>query len=108
MNTIKVAPVNRCLDKKMMIMGFEVPDLLIIFLTMSVLNFLFGSTSLKWLLVWVPSAILAAAVRFSKRGKPENYLVHWLRFQIKPGVLCAFMEPTNLNPPPKLNERNNA
>lgn len=108
MNAIKVAPVSRCLDKKMMIMGFEVPDLLIIFLTISVLNFLFGSTSLKWLLVWVPSATLAAVVRSSKRGKPENYLVHWLRFQIKPGVLCAFLEPTNTNPPPKLTERNNA
>jgi hypothetical protein len=108
MNALKVAPVSRCLDKKMMIMGFEVPDLLIIFLTMSVLNFLFGSTSLKWLLVWVPSATLAAVVRFSKRGKPDNYLVHWLRFQIKPGILCAFLEPTNSNPPPKFNERKNA
>jgi len=108
MSALKVAPVSRCLDKKMMIMGFEVPDLLIIFLTMSILNFLFGSTSLKWLFVWLPSATLAAVIRFSKRGKPEDYLVHWLRFQIKPGVLCAFMEPTNSNPPPKLNERKNA
>lgn len=108
MNALKVAPVSRCLDKKMMIMGFEVPDLLIIFLTMSVLNFLFGSTSLKWLLVWVPSATLAVVVRFSKRGKPENYLIHWLRYQIKPGVLCAFLEPTNTYPPPKLTERKNA
>ena len=107
MNALKVVPVSRCLDKKMMIMGFEVPDLLIIFLTMSVLNFLFGSTAMKWLLVWVPSATLVAVIRFSKRGKPENYLVHWLRFQIKPGILCAFMEPTNTNPPPKLTERKN-
>lgn len=105
MSGLRATPVSKCLDKKMLIMGFEVPDLLVIFLTMSILNFLFGTTSLKWLLVWLPSALLAAIMRFTKRGKPENYLVHWLRFQIKPGVFCAFLEPTNSNTPPKLKER---
>ena len=46
---LKVTEVSRCLDKKMMIMGFEIPDLLFIFLTMSILNFLFGTTNLKLL-----------------------------------------------------------
>lgn len=92
---IKVTEVSRCLDKKMMIFGFEVPDLLFIFLTMSILNFLFGSTNLKLLLVWIPSFALALTVRLAKRGKPDNYLIHWLRFQIKPGVLKAFPEPSS-------------
>jgi hypothetical protein len=97
---LKVTEVSRCLDKKMMIMGFEVPDLLIIFLTISILNFLFGTTNLKWLLVWLPSASLALTIRLTKRGKPENYLIHWLRFQMKPGILKAFPEPTMNVPPP--------
>jgi len=98
---IKVTEVSRCLDKKMMIMGFEIPDLLFIFLTMSILNFLFGSTSLKLLFVWLPSFGLALSIRLLKRGKPDNYLVHWLRFQIKPGILKAFPEPSLNNPPPR-------
>jgi hypothetical protein len=102
---LKATEVSRCLDKKMMIMGFEVPDLLIIFLTISILNFLFGTTSLKWLFVWLPSAALALTIRLTKRGKPENYLIHWLRFQMKPGILKAFPEPTINDPPPTLRKR---
>lgn len=87
---IKTTTVSKCLDKKMIIMGFEIPDLLAIFFTLSVLNFVFGSTSMKLVLVWLPTIALAAVLRVSKRGKPDNYLVHWLRFQIRPGVLSAF------------------
>lgn len=105
---LKVTEVSRCLDKKMMIMGFEVPDLLFIFLTMSVLNFLFGTTDLKWLFVWLPSVAIATTIRLTKRGKPDNYLIHWLRFQIKPGILTAFQDPTNDNPPPTLLKRKSA
>jgi hypothetical protein len=99
---IKATEVSRCLDKKMMIMGFEIPDLLFIFLTMSILNFLFGTTSLKLLFVWLPSLGLALAIRLLKRGKPDNYLVHWFRFQIKPGILKAFLDPSVNNLPPRI------
>lgn len=102
---LKITPVSKCLDKKMTIMGFEIPDLLIIFLTMSVLNFLFGTTNLKWLFVWLPSVSLAAIIRITKRGKPDNYLTHWFRFQIKPGVLSAFPFPTHDQIPPSLKDR---
>ncbi len=105
---LKVTEVSRCLDKKMMIMGFEVPDLLFIFLTMSILNFLFGTTNLKLLFVWLPSAAIALTIKFTKRGKPDNYLIHWLRFQIKPGVLMAFHDPTNQTPAPTLLQRKSA
>lgn len=99
---IQSTPVSRCLDKKMIILGYEVPDLLMIFLTLSILNFLFGMTSMKLVLVWVPTIALALILRLGKRGKPENYMVHWIRFQIKPGYLSAFKEPTEWNPPPSL------
>ncbi len=102
---LKVTSVSKCLDKKMMIMGFEIPDLLFIFLTMSILNFLFGSTSMKWLFVWLPSASLAITLKLTKRGKPDNYLIHWLRYQIKPGILRAFDDPTINKKLPKLKER---
>ena|SRR6185312_2814223 len=99
---IRSSVVSKCLDKKMLVLGFEVPDLLVIFLTLSILNFLFGTTSMKLLLVWAPSIVLAAILKLSKRGKPDNYLVHWLRFQIRPGVLSAFREPSEWQMPPRL------
>lgn len=102
---LKVTEVSRCLDKKMTILGFEVPDLLFIFLTMSILNFLFGTTNLKLVFVWLPSATIAITIRLTKRGKPDNYLIHWLRFQIKPGVLRAFEEPTYTTKPPSLSRK---
>lgn len=105
---LKVTSVSKCLDKKMMIMGFEIPDLLFIFLSMSILNFLFGTTSLKLFFVWLPSASIALTIRLTKRGKPENYLIHWLRYQIKPGKLLAFPDPSHDLVPPKLKERKSA
>ena len=105
---LKMTSVSKCLDKKMMIMGFEIPDLLFIFLTMSILNFLFGSTSMKWLFVWLPSLSLGLTLKFTKRGKPDNYLIHWLRYQIKPGILKAFEDPSICKKPPRLSERKSA
>lgn len=98
---MRVVDVSKCLDKKLMMFGFEVPDLLAVFLCLSTLNFLFGQTSMKLLLVWAPSLALALVLKYGKRGKPEKYLIHWLRFQIKPGVLSAFADPTIEAPPRK-------
>lgn len=104
---LRTTPVSKCLDKKMMIMGFEIPDLLAIFLTLSILNFSFGGTSLKIFFVWLPSIALAITLRLTKRGKPDNFLVHWLRFQIKPGVLSAFPPSTRWKRPPNIKGRSN-
>lgn len=101
---VKTTQVSKCLDKKMIVMGFEIPDLLVIFLTLSVLNYLFGTTSMKWALVWLPSIALALTLRISKRGKPDNFLIHWLRFQIKPGHLSAFQDPSEWALPPRRKE----
>lgn len=97
---LKYTHVSKCLDKKLRIAGFEIPDLLILFLSVSILNFVFGQTDMKLFLVWLPSLLLAALLYFGKKGKPDNYLVHWMRYQFRPGVLRAFPEPTATNIPP--------
>ncbi len=98
---MRTVDVSKCLDKKLTLFGFEVADVLAIFLTLSVLNFLFGQTPLKAVFVWLPSAALALVLRYGKQGKPDKYLVHWLRFQIKPGRLSAFEPPSVWEAPPK-------
>lgn len=98
---LESTPVSKCLDKKTLILGFEMPDLLIVFMLLAVLNFLFGQTNQKLLLVWLPPLVLAAVLRYGKKGKPENFIVHWVRFQISPGVYSAFPESSNSQAIPK-------
>lgn len=94
--------VARCLDKKLMLLGFEVFDVLVIFFVLSVLNFIFGQSSWKLILVWLPTLLLAGILRYGKLGKPDKFLMHWLRYQLKPGSYSAFLTPTNDVPLPKL------
>jgi hypothetical protein len=99
---MRTVQVSKCLDKKLLMFGYEIPDVLAIFLTLSILNFLFGETSMKLLMIWLPTVLLALVLRYGKRGKPDKYLVHWLRFQIRPGHYCAFKRATMDVPPPSI------
>lgn len=102
---MRVVPVSKCLDKHLMLFGFEVVDLLAIFIVLSILNFIFGTSSMKLIMVWLPTVALALVLRFGKRGKPDKYLLHLIRFQIQPGYYSAFKEPTVMEPPPRLKRK---
>ncbi len=97
---LKATPVSRCLDKRLQIGGFEVPDLLAIFFLLSILNFIFGRTDMKLALVWLPTVALAVVLRLGKRGKPDNYLIHLGRYHLRKKTLFAFYEPTHWISPP--------
>lgn len=101
---LKSTPVSRCLDKKLLFFGYELPDVLIIFMLLAVLNLVFGQTEYKFSLVWLPVAALAIFLRIAKRGKPDNYLVHWIQFRVKPRVLNAFPEPSVRISPPTISK----
>jgi hypothetical protein len=97
---LRATPTSKCLDKKLTMLGFEVLDLLLIFFTISILNFIFGKTNFKFFLVWLPSIALILTLKIGKRGKPESFLAHFLRFYFKPKHLSAFHEPSHWTPPP--------
>ena len=101
---IKCTPVSKCLDKKTLLWGFEMADLIIVFMFLAILNFLFGQTDHKLLLVWSPPLIVALVLKYGKKGKPDNYLVHWVRFQLKDGIFSAFKLPSNDKLPPRINK----
>jgi hypothetical protein len=82
--------VTKSLDRKLLIMGFEVVDLLAIFLLLSVLNFVFGNSSYQLFLVWLPPITLALILKIAKKNKPDNFLVHFIRYWASPGILKAF------------------
>lgn len=69
--------VARALEMKTKLFGFELPDLLLIFMNLAVTNLVFGSTSVRYPLVWGTTLALASFLFFSKRGKPDNYLQHY-------------------------------
>ena len=80
----------RCLEKKTLIMGFEVVDVFVVFAALSVLNVIFSGVPNKFIWTWGPSMALGAFLRIVKAGKPDNYLLHLMRFHLSPGVLNAF------------------
>jgi hypothetical protein len=102
---LKTTQISRCLDKKLQIAGYEIPDLLAIFFLLSLLNFLFGRTDMKIVLVWLPTILLATVLRIGKRDKPDNYLIHLVRFHLRRKQLFAFNEPAEWPLPPTKHTR---
>ena len=81
--------VPRALEMKSKLFGFELPDLLMIFLNLAVTNLIFGTTKFRYPLVWGTSVALAAFLFFSKRGKPDNYLQHLGEYYSTPSYRAA-------------------
>lgn len=94
---LETSTVYKCLEKKMLILGFEIVDLFILSLLFCVLNFVFASTSLKLFFTFVPVLGGALALRLLKHGKADNYCLHILRFYLTPGVLRAFPRTDDKN-----------
>jgi len=84
-----VSKVPRALEAKTRLFGFELGDLLLIFLYLAVTNLFFGTTPFKIPIVWLGTIGLAAVLFFVKRNKPDNFLEHWGEFQRLPGILSA-------------------
>ena len=97
---LRTVSVATCLDKRLLVLGFEVPDLLAIFILLSALHLFLGDLGNQLVMIWLPTAVLTAILWIGKRGKPDNYLIHWVRFHLKPGTLSAFDLARNWVPYP--------
>lgn len=89
--------VYKCLDKKTLILGFEITDLFALMLVLAILSFITGNTAYKALFTWIPVAILGAVIRIAKRGKPDQFIIHWLKYQLTPGVYWGFFQAETIN-----------
>lgn len=87
---IKTAKVYKCLEKKTLIFGFEIVDVFLISILLSILNLVFASSDWKLFYTWIPVISLAFGLRNFKKGRPDNYLQHFLKFQFSPGIYSAF------------------
>lgn len=81
--------VPRALEMKSKLFGFELPDLLLIFMNLAITNLVFGATSFRYLLVWGTTLGLALFLFFAKRGRPDSYLQHLGEFLVQPAVHWA-------------------
>lgn len=87
---LKTSEVYRCLEKKTLVFGFEMLDLFIVFTVFALSSLVFSGIRYKFIWTWGPALALALFLRFGKSGKPENFLLHWIRFQFSPGIFAAF------------------
>lgn len=81
--------VPRALEMKSKLFGFELPDLLLIFMNLAVTNLIFGGTSYRYSLVWGSTLLIAGFLFFVKRGKPDSYLQHLGEFLSQPSYRAA-------------------
>lgn len=89
------SPVHRNLDGKIKVMGLEAPDLILVLLVAAIMNLFFGQTRFVLLAVFgIPSLILVT-LYFGKKGKPEGYLVHLLRYLMTPSFYSAAATPNS-------------
>jgi hypothetical protein len=105
---LDTSQVYKCLEKKMLILGFEIVDLFLLGILFCILNFVFSSSSLKLFLTFLPVLIAAIALRLLKHGKADNYFLHLVRFYIFPGLYHAFPLATDENQFAKLKRKTNA
>jgi len=96
--SLLVTKVPRNLDNRLRLFGFELADLLIVFLYLSVSNLLFGPTRLKVPVVWVGTLAIAGTLYFVKRGKPDGYLQHLIQFKLRPTAFVAGASDTAYQP----------
>jgi len=87
---LEVTKVSRSLDRKTTILWLELADIFVLVTTCSLLNLMFGGTYLKTYLVYAPTFMLALTLILSKRGKPENFLLHYLAYRFRPKTLSCF------------------
>ena len=89
---LDVSKVSRSLDRKSLILWLEITEIFALVMICSLLNLTFGATGLKIYFVFLPTVILTITMVLTKRGKPEGFLVHFLKYHLQPKTLSCFYE----------------
>lgn len=82
--------VSRSLERKTTILWLEVTDIFAIMTFCTVLNLVFGGSGLKVYFVYSPTLVLGVTLVLAKRGQPEGFLLHFLRFHLSRKHLSSF------------------
>ena len=86
---LKTSEIHRRLDAKFKIGSVEASDLLSVLLLAAVMNLVLGRVPYGAVLIFgIPSALFVG-LYFGKRGKPDGYLQHAIKFYLSSGELRA-------------------
>lgn len=86
---LNTSTTQRGLKVKMKVGGFEALDLISCLILCAVLNLLFGKMSFGIPVIFGVPAFFLVCLYFGKRGKPDDYLKHLLRFYLTTGFHSA-------------------
>ena len=93
MREIDTSEVHRDLDAKFKIGGLEAFDLIIALFLGAIMNLFVGGTALEIPLVIGLPVFVTCGLYFGKKGKPENFMIHMIRFYLSPGFFSSGEEP---------------
>jgi hypothetical protein len=88
-NELLTSTVPRALETKTKLFGFELGDILVVFFNLAFQNLLFGTSSLRYPIVWGSTTLLAVGLFMFKRGKPDGFLQHYGEYLTQPTVRSA-------------------
>lgn len=87
---LETTRVSRSLERKTLILWLEITDIFALTLGCSLLNLVFGATRFKVWLVYLPTLLIGVGLVLVKRGRPEGFLPHFLKFHLQPRHLSCF------------------
>lgn len=86
---LKTSEIHRRLDAKFKIGSVEASDLLSVLLLAAVMNLVLGRVPYGAVLIFGIPALLFVGLYFGKRGKPDGYLQHAIKYHLSSGELRA-------------------
>ncbi|OQW48796.1 MAG: hypothetical protein A4S09_13440 [Proteobacteria bacterium SG_bin7] len=86
---LKTSTIHRKLNAKFKIGGVDAADLLSVLFCAAVMNLFFGRFSIGPILIFGLPGVLFFVLYFGKRGKPDGYLLHAIKFYLTSGELRA-------------------
>ncbi len=86
---LRESSIHRRLDAKMKVGGMEAPDLLGVLIFAAIMKLIFGRMSFAFVFVIIIPLLLLIAIYFGKRGKPDDFMLHFAKFYLTPGFYAA-------------------
>ncbi|MBF0300534.1 MAG: hypothetical protein HQK51_17595 [Oligoflexia bacterium] len=89
MEDLRNSIVHKNLEMKIKLLGIELADILLVLFLSSVMNLIFGRTSISWIMVFIFPMIVGVLLHFGKKNKPENFIIHFIKYHLIPGQFAA-------------------
>ncbi|MBI2026384.1 MAG: hypothetical protein HYS98_01005 [Deltaproteobacteria bacterium] len=84
-----ISSCNRNLERAVKIFGFEIFDLLFLGICLAVLHIFTDGIKYGGFLSWIISAFIAISLYFTKKQRPENFLLYKIKYLLIPPTYFA-------------------